>query len=119
MIDITYNGVISYISERYGGKASDIFIVNTSGLLIFLQPNYQVVADRVFEIQEILDFHQCTLCIPPCKYTNLQMTKEKVAKTSKIANLQIYVKQVIKRMKDYNILSNELKILNTYVTFSR
>ena len=39
------------------------------------------------------------------------MTKEDVAKTSKIANVQIYVKQAIKRMNDFKILSNELQIV--------
>ena len=60
---------------------------------------------------KILNFYQCTLCIPPSKHTNLQMTKEDLAKISKIANVQIYVEQAIKKMKDFKILSNELQIL--------
>ena len=111
LIGITPNGAISYISDSYGGRASDIFIVNNSGFLNFLQPGDQVMADRGFKIQDTLNFYQCTLCIPPSKHTNLQMTKEDVAKTSKIANVRIYVKQAIKRMKDFKILSNELQIL--------
>ena len=111
MIGITPNGAISYVSGSYGGRASDIFIVNNSGFLNFLQPGDQVMVDRGFKIQDILNFHQCTLCIPPSKYTNLQMTKEDVAKTSKIANVRIYVEQAIKRMKDFKILSNELQIV--------
>ena len=39
------------------------------------------------------------------------MTKEDVAKTSKIANVRIYVELAIKRMKDFKILSNKLQIL--------
>ena len=77
----------------------------------FFQPGDQVIADRGFKIQDILNFHQCTLCIPPSKHTNLQITKEDVAKTSKIANVGIYVQQAIKRMRDFKILSNKLQIL--------
>ena len=87
LIGITPNGAISYVSGGYGGRASDIFIVNNSGFLNFLQPGDQVMVDRGFKIQDILNFHQCTLCILPSKHTNLQMTKEDVAKTSKIANV--------------------------------
>ena len=85
--------------------------MNNSGFLNFLQPGVQVMADRGFKIQDILNFHQCMLCIPPSKHTNLQMTKEDSAKTSKIANVQIYVEQAIKRTEDFKKLSNELQML--------
>ena len=35
LIGITPNGVISYIFDSYGGRASDIFAVNNSEFLIF------------------------------------------------------------------------------------
>ena len=85
--------------------------MNNSGFLNFLQPGVQVMADRGFKIQDILNFHQCMLCIPPSKHTNLQMTKEDFAKTSKIANVQIYEEQAIKQMEDFKKLSNELQML--------
>ena len=69
------------------------------------------MADRGFKMQDILNFHQCMLCIPPSKHANLQMTKEDFAKTSKIANVQIYVEQAIKRTEDFKKLSNELQML--------
>ena len=93
LIEITPNGAISYISNSYGGRASDSFIVKNSGVLNFIQPGDQVMADRGFKIQDILNFYQCTLCIPPSKDTNLQMTKVDVAKTTKIANVPVYVDQ--------------------------
>ena len=111
MTGITPNVAISYILDSNGGRASDIFIVNNTGFLNFLQPGGQVMADRGFKIQVILNFHQCMLCIPPSKHTNLQMTKEDAAKTSKIAIVRIYVEEANKRMKDFKILSNELQIL--------
>ena len=77
LIGITPNGAISYILDSHGGRVSDIFIVNNSGFLNFLQPGDEVMTDRGFKIQDILNFHQCTLCIPPFKHANLQMTKKK------------------------------------------
>ena len=83
LIGITPNGAISYILDSYGGRVSDIFIVNNSGFLNFLQPGDEVMTDRGFKIQDILNFHQCTLCIPPFKHTNLQMTKKMFLKPQK------------------------------------
>ena len=57
--------------------------MNNSGFLNFLQPGVQVMADRGFKIQDILNFHQCMLCIPPSKHTNLQMTKKILLKRQK------------------------------------
>ena len=111
LLGITPNGAISFLSDCYGGRASDIFIVNNSNFLQHLQPGDQVMADRGFKIQDTLSFHQCTLAILPSKHTNLQMRKTDVIKTSTIANVRIYVEQAIKRMKDFKILSNELQIL--------
>ena len=87
LIGITPNGAISYISDSYGGRVSDIFTVNNSGFSKFLQPGDQVMAEGGFKIQDILNFYQCTLCIPPSKHTNVQITKEDATKTSKIANV--------------------------------
>ena len=63
-----------YISDVYGGRASDAFIVQDSGFLNLLQPQDEAMADRGFKIQEMLAFHQCTFAIPPSKHSNLQMT---------------------------------------------
>ena len=100
MIGITPNGAISYISDSYGGKASDVFIVNNTGFSIFLQPGDQVMANTGFKMQDILNFHQCSLWIPPSKHTHFQMAKANVAKTSKNEYNQ---KNIIK----YNNQKNE------------
>lgn len=111
LVGITPNGAISYLSKCYGGRASDIFIVNDCGFLNKLQPGDQVMADRGFKIHDVLSFYQCSLAIPPSKHTNLQMRTKDIHITSKIANVRIYVEQAIKRMKDYRILSCEMQII--------
>ena len=68
-------------------------MLESSVFTTFIQPGDQVMADRGFKIQDILNFYQCTLCIPPSKHTNLQMAKVDVAKTTKIANVPVYVDQ--------------------------
>ena len=54
LIGITPNGLISFISECYGGRASDKFIVTDSKFLRMLEPFDQVMADRGFKIRDDL-----------------------------------------------------------------
>ena len=110
LIGITPNGLISFVSDCYGGRATDKHIVENSSFLQFVQPNDQIMADRGFKIAEMLAFYQCSLAIPPSKCGELQMSKEQVKNTSQIANARIYVEQAMKRLKDYRILSNEIPL---------
>ena len=98
------------MSDCFGGRASDKHIVEHSGFLQFLQPNDQIMADRGFKIEEMLGFYQCTLAILPSKCGELQMSEEQVKRTSRIANARIYVEQAMKRLKDYQILNNEIPV---------
>ena len=45
LVGITPNGAVSYLSDCYGGRASDQFIVNDSNFLQYLRPCDEVMAD--------------------------------------------------------------------------
>ncbi|PFX23601.1 THAP domain-containing protein 11 [Stylophora pistillata] len=87
LIGITPNGHISFVSETFSGRSSDVFIVENSGFLNYLQPHDQVMADRGFKIHDLLAYYQCSLTIPPSKHSNLQMSGADVRNTSLIANM--------------------------------
>jgi hypothetical protein len=110
LIGITPNGSISFVSDTYGGRASDIYIVKDSNFLNKLQPGDQIMADRGFKISELLAFQQCSLAIPPSTHGGLQLSKSEAQNTSRIANVRIYVENAIRRIKEYNILSREITI---------
>ena len=110
LVGITPNGNISFLSDTCGGRASDQFIVQDSSFPSHLQPGDHIMEDRGFKIHDILAFYLCFLTIPPSKHQNIQMSKNDVKATSKIANVQIYVEQAIKQMKDFHILENEIPI---------
>ena len=110
LIGITPTGHISFVSDCYGGRASDKFIVQNSGFYNFVEPYDQIMADKGFKIKEELLQRQASLSIPPSKQGNLQMSAENVQETSRIANVRIYVEKAIARVKWYNILSNEMEI---------
>ena len=110
LVSITPNGMISYVSPCYGGRASDKFIFNNCGFLNFIEPHDHVMADRGFKVKEDLMTVQARLAIPPSTIGNLQMSSSAVRETSSIANVRIYVEQAIGRLKTFRFLKNELPI---------
>ena len=57
LIGITPNGTVSFLSDCYGGRATDVFIVQDCGFLQGLQSKDQVMTDRGFKIHDMLAFH--------------------------------------------------------------
>ena len=53
------------------------------------------MAERGFKIQDTLAIYKCTLDIPSSKHANIQVTPTDVDKTSRIANVRIYVEQAV------------------------
>ncbi|XP_071177651.1 uncharacterized protein [Mytilus edulis] len=95
-VAITPNGMFSYVSPCYGGRASDKFIFNNCAFIFNLEPNDQVMADRGFKIKEDL--------------MKLSMSSGDVLETSKIAIVRIYVEQAIGRLKTFRFFKNEIPI---------
>ena len=54
LIGITPSGVISLVSKCYEGSISDRKLVELSGLLEKLEPGDDIMADKGFQIQDLL-----------------------------------------------------------------
>ncbi len=57
LIGITPQGVISFISKAWGGRVSDKFLTENSGLLKNLLRGDIVLADRGFDIADSIGFY--------------------------------------------------------------
>ena len=64
LIGISPQGLVSFISTAWGGRASDKRITEESGVFKNLLPNDIVLADRGFDINESVGFYCATLKIP-------------------------------------------------------
>ena len=57
-------GVVSFISQAWGGRVSDKFLPENSGLLKDLLSGEIVLAGKRFDIAESVDFYQAKLYTP-------------------------------------------------------
>ena len=110
LVCITPNGAISWVSLAYGGRASDAYIVRNSAFLDLLEFYDQMMTDKGFKIKTDLALKQCTLAIPPSASSGCQMISRDVKETSIAENVQIYVEQAIKNIKDYRILKIGIRL---------
>ena len=105
LVAITPSGAISFISDLYGGNISDKKLTQVSGLLNLLECGDSVMADRGFNIQDILP-SGVTLNIPPHLDESGQLSESERTTTRRIASVRIHVERAIERIKNYQILHN-------------
>lgn len=112
LVTIAPSGLIMHISRAYGGRCSDKFIVQNCGVLGYLVPGDEVLADRGFTIQDILFAKQVKLNMPAFSHGK-QLTEEEVTRTRRLATVRIHVERVIRRMKVFKILKDIVPITLT------
>ena len=101
LVGIAPNGSFIFISELFTGSISDRQVIMESGfldLLSLLPPGKTIMADRGFEIQDLLVPSGTLLNIPPFKGQK-SLAEADVLKTQKIARVRIHVERAIGQVK--------------------
>ncbi|CAN7984648.1 unnamed protein product [Ixodes hexagonus] len=107
---IAPNGLIMFVSNVYGGRASDKTIVRTCGVEDHLLPGDEIMADRGFTLDTHLEIQGISLNMPAFTRGKQQLTEEEVTKTRRIASVRIHVERAINRIKTYRIFKQPLSI---------
>lgn len=110
LICVTPCGTISFVSKIYGGCASDRYITETCSIMEKINPGDTLMADKGFNISDLL-INKCSkLVIPPFLKDKGKFSKNNAKKTSKIAKALIHVERAISRLKDFKILQNTIPL---------
>lgn len=111
LLGIAPQGVVSFVSECWGGRVSDKHLTEHSGILKKLLPGDIVLADRGFDIAESVAMMQAQLHIPAFTKGKQQLSAMEVESTRRIANIRIYVERVIGCVRQkYSILQDIVPI---------
>ncbi|XP_026089560.1 uncharacterized protein LOC113063411 [Carassius auratus] len=111
LIGITPQGLISFISKGWWGRASDKHITENCGLLNKLLPGDVVLADRGFNIKDSVGMMCAEVKIPAFTKRRCQLDAKDVEDTRAIAHLRIHVERVIGSLRNkYTLLHNTIPI---------
>ena len=103
--------MVSFISRAWGGRVSDKYLTEHSGLIDKLLPGDIVLADRGFNIAEAVGLRQAEIYLPAFTKGKDQLSALEVEETRSIANVRIHVERVIGAVKQkYPILQSNLPV---------
>ena len=104
LIGIVPKGSISFVSTLFGGSISDKELTARSGLLDKVQRGEVIMADRGFNIQDMLASKGVRVNIPPFMNPTGQFEERELLETRRIATLRIHVEHAMERIKNFHIL---------------
>ena len=111
LISIAPQGLISFISDGWGGRASDKHVTMMSKFVKKLLPGDIVLADIGFDIGELIAMEGAKLHIPAFTRGKNQLSGKEVEHSRKIFNVRIHVERIIGVLRQkYTILQSTIPI---------
>ncbi len=113
LLAVTPNGVPCFVSQCFGGRISDKELTQRCGILDKtsdgkerFDPGDAIMADKGFDIDDLLQSQAIQLNHPPFLKGKEQFTEEEVIRTRRIASLRVHVERAIERIKNFRILDH-------------
>lgn len=110
LVGISPYGAITFVSCLYTGSISDKEITRCSGILDLLEEGDSVMADKGFDIDNLLKDKNVQINIPPFLEKQSQFTPADVQKTKAIASVRIHVERAIRRLKEYHFFDSDVPL---------
>ena len=106
---------INYISRLYSGCISDKEITKRCGFLEALKPGDEVMADKGFNVQDLLALHHVRLIAPPIMYKG-KVSTHNATMTRRVAKKRIYVERIIRSLKSFGVLQGVVPLtMKSYI----
>ena len=111
LVGISPSGSITFLSQLYTVSISDREITERCGILNMpFQAGDSLMADKGFDMQDLLDPIGVTLNIPPFLQMQDQMPANDVLQTQQIAAERIHVERTINKIKNFHIFDQIIPI---------
>ena len=94
---------INFVSRLFSGSISDKEIVSKCGFLEQLNPGDVIMADKGFNIQDLLALYHTRLLAPPLMKKG-NISAQTSTATRRIAKPRVHVERLIRKLKCFNIL---------------
>lgn len=109
MTEVTPAGIITVVSESFGGRASDKCIFNHTQILNDLESTRDsVMVDKGFLIEGECEDKRINLIRPPFVRNQKQLPEDEANINRKIASARVHIERMNQRIKQFNILNNKL-----------
>lgn len=109
LIGCTPDGLTTFISNAYGGRASDRHIVEKEEVLSLIPDGMAVMADKGFEVHDLVP-DGVEIIIPPKVSTKEQMSNSNFYKTLDVAEARIVVEMKMEQAKNFRILQTTFPV---------
>jgi hypothetical protein len=110
LVGVDGHGTIIFASRVYAGRTSDKKLTTHSGVLDLLKRGDLVMADRGFDIADILKEIGVELMIPDFLKGKAQFTAEELKNSENIAMIRVHVERAIKKIKEFLIFEKKFPI---------
>lgn len=105
LVSVTLDGLINFVSKGYGGRTSDMKLLQDCNYIDCLPEGCDVMADRGFkQIDGSLMQKKCKLIRQPSVEASTKITKDDVILTRRIASLRIHIERLIRRIGEFYVL---------------
>lgn len=106
---------INFVSKLYSGCISDKDLTKQCGFLEQLNPGDHVMADKGFNIQDLLAQHHVRLIAPPLMHKG-NINAQSSTETRRVANKRVHVERIIRRLKAFGILRGVIPLtMKSYI----
>ncbi|ESO99638.1 hypothetical protein LOTGIDRAFT_98636, partial [Lottia gigantea] len=95
VVGATPGGLVSYVSDAYGGSTSDRQIVERSNLVALCDPGDSIMVYKGFNIQDLFTSKNVTVNIPTFFKNKNRLSGHTIMKDGKIASKRVHIERII------------------------
>ncbi|KAK3880942.1 hypothetical protein Pcinc_014592 [Petrolisthes cinctipes] len=110
LIGVTPGGLVSFVSDVFGGATSDRQICERSSLVNKVESGDSIMADKGFNVQDMFIEPNVEINIPEFFRKKTRLSEKSVLKDRKIASKRVHVERLIGLAKTFKMLTSPLSV---------